>query len=70
MPKVLIVEDDDALAVALKDGFEYEGFAVSVVGDGAAALDLVRDGAGHRRARRHAAENERTRSLPADPRRR
>jgi DNA-binding response OmpR family regulator len=31
------------MAVALKDGFEYEGFAVSVVGDGAAALDLVRE---------------------------
>ena len=43
MPKVLIVEDDDAMAVALKDGFEYEGFAVSVVGDGAAALELVRE---------------------------
>jgi DNA-binding response OmpR family regulator len=35
---VLIVEDDDSMAVALKDGFEYEGFTVLLVRDGAAAL--------------------------------
>ena len=26
MPKVLIVEDDPAMAVALSDGFRYEGY--------------------------------------------
>ena len=26
MPKVLIVEDDAAMATALKDGFTYEGY--------------------------------------------
>jgi DNA-binding response OmpR family regulator len=36
--KVLIVEDDQAMAVALRDGFEYEGFAVQVARDGASGL--------------------------------
>jgi DNA-binding response OmpR family regulator len=36
--KVLIVEDDQAMAVALRDGFEYEGYAVQVARDGAAGL--------------------------------
>jgi len=36
--KVLIVEDDEAMAVALRDGFEYEGFAVTVARDGEAGL--------------------------------
>ena len=30
MPSVLIVEDDEAMSVALRDGFEYEGYAVTV----------------------------------------
>jgi len=34
MRKVLIVEDDEAMAVALKDGFAYEGFEVAVARDG------------------------------------
>lgn len=38
MPKVLIVEDDDSMAVALKDGFEYEGFEVVLATDGEAGL--------------------------------
>lgn len=38
MPRVLIVEDDEAMAVALRDGFQYEGFEVTQVRDGAAAL--------------------------------
>ena len=29
MRKVLIVEDDEAMAVALRDGFTYEGYEVS-----------------------------------------
>ena len=34
MRRVLIVEDDQAMAVALRDGFEYEGYAVTVARDG------------------------------------
>src|SRR5262245_47896795 len=39
--KVLIVEDDQAMAVALRDGFEYEGYAVQVARDGAAGLRMA-----------------------------
>jgi DNA-binding response OmpR family regulator len=39
--KVLIVEDDQAMAVALRDGFEYEGYNVHVARDGAAGLKLA-----------------------------
>ena len=39
MPRVLIVEDDDAMSVALADGFAYEGYRVAVARDGAAGLD-------------------------------
>jgi DNA-binding response OmpR family regulator len=35
MPRVLIVEDDDAMATALRDGFQYEGFTVILARDGA-----------------------------------
>jgi len=38
MPKVLIVEDDDSMATALRDGFEYEGYQVVVARDGAVGL--------------------------------
>jgi DNA-binding response OmpR family regulator len=38
MPRLLIVEDDKAMAVALRDGFEQEGYTVSVATDGEAAL--------------------------------
>ena len=38
--KVLIVEDDEAMAVALRDGFEYEGYEVSLARDGAAGMEL------------------------------
>jgi len=41
--KVLIVEDDQAMAVALRDGFEYEGYSVQVARDGAAGLKLAAD---------------------------
>jgi two-component system alkaline phosphatase synthesis response regulator PhoP len=41
MRKVLIVEDDQAMAVALRDGFAYEGFAVQVARDGADGLRLA-----------------------------
>ena len=47
--KVLVVEDDEAMAVALRDGFAYEGYEVAVAREGLsglhaaehAALDLV-----------------------------
>ncbi|MDQ3010033.1 MAG: response regulator transcription factor [Acidobacteriota bacterium] len=39
--KVLIVEDDQAMAVALRDGFEYEGYAVQVARDGADGLKIA-----------------------------
>ena len=42
MARLLIVEDDDSMAVALKDGFEYEGHQVSVARDGASGLELAR----------------------------
>ena len=41
MRKVLIVEDDQAMAVALRDGFTYEGYSVQVARDGAAGLRLA-----------------------------
>ena len=34
MPKVLIIEDDEAMAVALRDGFAYEGYEVGLAQDG------------------------------------
>jgi DNA-binding response OmpR family regulator len=39
--KVLIVEDDQAMAVALRDGFEYEGYSVQVARDGAVGLKIA-----------------------------
>jgi DNA-binding response OmpR family regulator len=41
MTHVLIVEDDEAMSVALRDGFEYEGYSVSVAKDGEAGLELA-----------------------------
>jgi two-component system alkaline phosphatase synthesis response regulator PhoP len=41
--RVLIVEDDPAMAVALRDGFAYEGAAVRVAEDGAAGLRLAQE---------------------------
>ena len=40
-PKVLIVEDDEAMAVALRDGFAFEGYDVRVAADGASGLKLA-----------------------------
>lgn len=42
MPKVLIVEDEEAMAIALRDGFEYEGYEVVLARDGVAGLELAR----------------------------
>jgi DNA-binding response OmpR family regulator len=43
MAKVLIVEDDQAMAVALRDGFSYEGFQVELATDGEDGLRLARE---------------------------
>jgi two-component system alkaline phosphatase synthesis response regulator PhoP len=43
MAKILIVEDDQAMAIALRDGFSYEGFQVDVAGDGEEGLRLARE---------------------------
>jgi two-component system response regulator VicR len=40
--RVLIVEDDDAMAVALEDGFRYDGYDVTLARDGEAGLELAR----------------------------
>ena len=42
MPKVLIVEDDDAMAIALVDGFRFEGYEVVAARDGEAGLAQAR----------------------------
>ena len=42
MTRVLIVEDDQAMAVALRDGFAYEGFDVEVAADGEEGLRRAR----------------------------
>jgi two-component system alkaline phosphatase synthesis response regulator PhoP len=41
--KVLVVEDDEAMAVALRDGFTYEGYEVVVARDGEAGLRMATD---------------------------
>jgi len=41
MRKVLIVEDDEAMAVALRDGFAYEGYDVRVASDGMSGLRMA-----------------------------
>jgi DNA-binding response OmpR family regulator len=42
--RVLVVEDDPAMAVALRDGFTYEGCTVQTASDGAAGLKLAQEG--------------------------
>jgi len=44
MPRVLIVEDDEAMAVALRDGFAYEGYDVHLARDGADGLTAATEG--------------------------
>lgn len=41
MARVLVVEDDNAMAVALNDGFQYEGHDVTLARDGAQGLLLA-----------------------------
>jgi len=40
--RVLVVEDDEAMAVALRDGFDYEGYQVEVARDGESGLAMAR----------------------------
>jgi DNA-binding response OmpR family regulator len=44
MSRILIVEDDKAIAVALEDDLRLEGYGVELVTDGEAALRRARDG--------------------------
>ncbi len=41
-PRVLLIDDDDALAEVLRQALHDAGYAVATVRHGAAALDLVR----------------------------
>ncbi len=43
--KILVVEDDAAMCVALRDGFTYEGYEVAVAKDGASGLQMAGAGA-------------------------
>jgi two-component system alkaline phosphatase synthesis response regulator PhoP len=44
MPKLLIVEDDRVIAMALEDDLTAEGYTVEVVGDGLTAIDRGKRG--------------------------
>src|SRR5215210_1236643 len=44
MNRILIVEDDPAMSVALRDGFEFEKYAVEMAGDGEEGLRLASNG--------------------------
>ncbi len=43
--KILVIEDDAAMGVALRDGFQYEGYEVAVAKDGANGLQMASAGA-------------------------
>ena len=40
--KILVVEDEESIALGVKDMLEHAGYEVGVVGDGKAALDRIR----------------------------
>jgi len=40
--KILVVEDEESIALGVKDILEHAGYAVGVVGDGKAALERIR----------------------------
>src|SRR4030095_5043672 len=42
MPRILVVEDDEAIAVALEDDLRLEGYEVAVASDGEAAVKEAR----------------------------
>ena len=69
--QVLIVEDDEAMSVALRDGFAYEGYAVEMARDGEEGLRLAAAQAARPDdPRRDAAQDDRARRLQAAARRR
>ena len=39
--RILVVEDDEAVAVGLREGLAYDGYEVTVAGDGSGALNLT-----------------------------
>jgi two-component system, OmpR family, alkaline phosphatase synthesis response regulator PhoP len=43
MKHILVVEDEEHLAIGIKYNFEAEGYRVTTVGDGASALKLLND---------------------------
>jgi two-component system alkaline phosphatase synthesis response regulator PhoP len=43
MPRILIVDDEPSIVLALKDELVFEGFEVDSASDGATALEKVRD---------------------------
>jgi DNA-binding response OmpR family regulator len=45
MPRILIVEDDTAIALGLKNDLAFEGYEVEVARDGVAGFDRARSGA-------------------------
>lgn len=42
MTRILVVEDDPAMSVALRDGFDFEGYEVLMANDGVRGLELAR----------------------------
>lgn len=43
MRRILVVEDDHAMAVALRDGFTYKGYSVQLASDGMSGSRLVKE---------------------------
>ena len=41
MTRILVVEDEPAIAIGLKDDLEVEGYSVDVAEDGALAMDAA-----------------------------
>ena len=41
MARILIVEDEPAMQLGIKDNLEFEGYEVDIVGDGKAGLDKI-----------------------------
>lgn len=41
MPKVLVIEDDESMGAALRDGFAYEGYDVAFAKDGETGLKMA-----------------------------
>ncbi len=43
MAKILIVEDEPAMQLGLKDNLEFEGYEVEIAGDGEKGLEMIRN---------------------------